>query len=66
MQTAVNRDRATGKHHDRGEIKRVESNPGDGGAPVHDIECKPKEVSAVTAVTLQFKMNPAKDERESN
>src|SRR5437667_1713212 len=66
MQTAVNRDGATCDYHDRGEIERVKSNPGNGFPSIHNIQRKSKDVSSITAFTFQLKMYPAKHQGKGN
>src|SRR5437016_8559692 len=66
MQAAMNCDRTTAEHHDRGEIKRVKSNPGHRVAPIHYVERKTENISAVASPAFQLKVNPAKHQRKSN
>src|SRR5436190_14608926 len=66
MQTTVNSYRAPGDHHDRGEIERVKGDPGDRLPSIHHIQRKSKDVSTIATLALQFEVNPAKHQRESN
>src|SRR6185369_156577 len=65
-QAAMNLNRASGNHHDRGEVERVKGDPGNHAAPVHRIDGKSKNVSAVTEIAFQPEMHPAKHQREGN
>src|SRR5437773_9313584 len=66
MQAAMNCDRTTGEHHDRGEIERVKGNPGHRMPAVHNVERKTKDISAVASLAFQLKVHPAKHQRKSN
>src|SRR4026209_226892 len=60
VQPAMNCYRTAREHHDCCEIERMKSDPGNRVAPVHYVQRKTKDVSAITTLALQFKVDPTK------
>lgn len=58
----MNRYRATRDHHDGGEIKCVKGDPRDQAPPLHYVQGKPEDVSAIAQVAFQPEMDPAKNQ----
>src|SRR5215510_4511589 len=63
---AMNRDRASGNHHNGGEVESVKCNPGNQTAPLHEIQGKSEDVGSITKFALKLEMNPTENQRESN